>query len=62
MNQSENQLHAHIREFRRKYYMNRIIRGSIGLVLIMSSIFFMMIMGEGLLGFPSSVRTGIMVA
>ena len=59
---SENQLLAHIKEFRRKFYVNRIIRGSIGLLLIMSSIVFISVMGEGLLGFPAGVRTGMMVA
>lgn len=53
---------GHLREFRRKFYFNRILRGSIGLVLVTSSILFLMIAGEGLLGFPSSVRTGIMIA
>ncbi len=58
---NENKLIGHIKEFRRKFYVNRIIRGSIGLLLIMSSILFISVMGEGLLGFPSGVRTGMMV-
>lgn len=60
MNTSENLLLGHIREFRRKYYVNLIIRGSIGLLLIVSSILFLSITGEGLLGFSSGVRTVIM--
>jgi hypothetical protein len=58
---SENLLMGHLREFRRKYYFNQIIRGSIGLLLITSSILFLSIAGEGLLGFSSSVRTGMIV-
>jgi hypothetical protein len=59
MNTSENLLWGHIKEFRRKFYVNRIIRGTIGLFLIISSMFFISITGEGLLGFSSGVRTVI---
>ena len=52
---------GHIREFRRKYYFNQILRGSIGLLLIISSIGLLLILGEGLLGFSSEVRTGIVI-
>lgn len=62
MSNSENQLLGHIREYRRKYYMNQIIRGGIVLALITTSILFLSIMGEGLLGFSSGVRTGMIVA
>lgn len=58
---NENQLLSHIKEFRKKFYANRIIRGSIGLLLITMSILLIGIMGEGLLGFSSGVRTGIMI-
>lgn len=57
MNTSENLLWGHIKEFRRKFYVNRIIRGSIALLLISSSMFFLSVTGEGLLGFSSGVRT-----
>ena len=60
MHNSESQLQLHIREFRRKYYLNLIIRGSIVLALIMTSILFFGITSEGLLGFSSGVRTGLM--
>ncbi len=59
MNTSENRLWGHIREFRRKFYINRIIRGSIGLLLLSSSMMFLSVTGEGLLGFSSGVRTGL---
>jgi len=62
MHQSENQLLNHIREYRRKYYINQIIRGGIGLALIVTSILFLYVTGEGLLGFASSVRTGMILA
>ncbi|MEM6269759.1 MAG: hypothetical protein AAF998_09995 [Bacteroidota bacterium] len=61
MKTSENLLMGHLREFRRKYYFNQIIRGSIGLLLITSSILFLSIAGEGLLGFSSAVRTGMII-
>lgn len=61
MSHTDNQLVQHIREYRRKFYLNRIIRGSIGLLLIVSSILFLYIMSEGLLGFSSDVRTGLMI-
>lgn len=50
---------GHIREFRRKFYVNRIIRGSIVLLLLSSSMVFLSVTGEGLLGFSSGVRTGM---
>lgn len=59
MSTSENLLWGHINEFRRKFYLNRILRGSIVLLLIVSSMLFVSVMGEGLLGFSSSVRTGM---
>ncbi len=62
MNTTENLLWGHIKEFRRKFYVNRIIRGSIGLLLIASSMFFLSVTGEGLLGFSSGIRTGIFYA
>lgn len=60
MDRSENQLVGHLRDFRRKYYLNQIIRGSIVLVLIVSSFLFVSILGEGILGFPAGVRTTFM--
>ena len=62
MNTTENLLWGHIKEFRRKFYVNRMIRGSIGLLLIASSMFFLSVTGEGLLGFSSGIRTGIFFA
>jgi hypothetical protein len=59
VNTTENRLWGHIKEFRRKFYVNRIIRGSIGLLLLASSMVFLSVTGEGLLGFSSGVRTGM---
>ncbi len=59
MNTSEDILWGHIKEFRRKFYVNRIMRGSIALLLLMSSVVFLSVTGEGLLGFSSGVRTGL---
>ena len=60
MAQNSKTLIQHIQEFRRKFYFNKILRGSIFLLLIFSSLLFVGILGEGLLGFSSSVRTGFM--
>ena len=59
MNTSEDILWGHIKEFRRKFYVNRIMRGGIALLLLMSSVVFLSVTGEGLLGFSSGVRTGL---
>ncbi|MCB9231467.1 MAG: hypothetical protein H6581_07385 [Bacteroidia bacterium] len=59
MDRNENTLVGHIQAFRKKYYANQILRGSIFLLLIVSSILFISILGEGLLGFSSGVRTGL---
>jgi hypothetical protein len=48
VNTTENLLWGHIKEFRRKFYVNRMIRGSIGLLLIASSMFFLSVTGEGI--------------
>lgn len=46
-------------EFRKKYYTNQIIKGSLLLVLLISSILFIALLSEGIFGFSASVRTGI---
>lgn len=60
MEHSENLLLQHLNEFRRKYYVNQIIRGGLISLLIISSLAFLAITGEGLLGFSSGVRTVLM--
>lgn len=59
MNTSEHLLWGHIKEFRRKFYVNRIVRGSIALLLVISSMLFLSVTGEGLLGFSSGIRTAM---
>lgn len=48
-----------LNEFRKKYYTNQIIKGSLILLLLISSILFVAILSEGIFGFSSTVRTGI---
>ena len=48
-------------EFRKKYYTDKILRGSLILALVISSIAFIVLVSEGLFGFSSSVRTGIVL-
>lgn len=48
-----------LNEFRKKYYINQIIKGSLVLLLLFSSILFVAILSEGIFGFSSTVRTGI---
>ncbi len=52
-------LNQRLKDFRKKYYSNKIIRGSLILVLITSSILFVVLLSEGIFGFSSSVRTAI---
>ncbi|MEM7656383.1 MAG: hypothetical protein AAF399_09665, partial [Bacteroidota bacterium] len=59
MNQHQQVLDRHIQEFRRKYYLDKIVRGSLILLLLVSSILFIALLSEGLFGFSSGVRTGI---
>ena len=56
MNQS---LDQRLQEFRKKYYTDKIIRGSLILTLLISSMLFIALLSEGLFGFSSSVRTAI---
>lgn len=59
MNQHPSVLDQRLQEFRKKYYKDKIIRGTLLLVLLMSTILFVVLLSEGLFGFSSSVRTGI---
>ncbi|MDP5172410.1 MAG: hypothetical protein NWR72_19350, partial [Bacteroidia bacterium] len=54
-------LDQRLEEFRKKYYTDQIIRGSLVLLLLVSSILFIVLLGEGLFGFSSGVRTGIVM-
>ncbi|MEO0474332.1 MAG: hypothetical protein AAF206_32285, partial [Bacteroidota bacterium] len=59
MNQYHNVLDQRMLEFRRKYYTDKLIRGSLLLALLVSSILFVLILSEGLFRFSASVRTAM---
>ncbi|MEZ4829168.1 MAG: DUF4175 family protein [Bacteroidia bacterium] len=58
-NQNRQILDQRIQEFRKKYYTDKIIRGTLLLMLLISSMLFVALLSEGLFGFSSGVRTGI---
>ena len=62
MNQHQQVLDQHIREFRKKFYLDKILRGSLILALLISSMFFVALLSEGLFGFSSGIRTGMVVS
>lgn len=62
MNQHQSQLDRQLKEFRQKYYTDKIIRGSLILAILISSIFFVALLSEGLFGFSASIRTGLVYA
>ncbi|GAB4409070.1 MAG: hypothetical protein OHK0039_12570 [Bacteroidia bacterium] len=57
MTHNQEVLDQRIRDFRRKYYVDRILRGSLVLGILISSILFVALLSEGLFGFSSGVRT-----
>ena len=57
MNQ-QTKLDKQLRDFRKKYYTDKIIRGSLILALLISSMLFVVLLGEGLFGFSAGARTG----
>lgn len=59
MNQQSSQLDHQLQSFRKKYYTDKILRGSLILLLLFSSILFIVLLSEGLFGFSSGVRTGM---
>ena len=61
MNQHQEVLDQRLKEFRRKYYVDRILRGSLLLGLVVSSILFVVLLSEGIFGFSSPVRKGIVI-
>ncbi|MDX1906754.1 MAG: DUF4175 family protein [Bacteroidia bacterium] len=59
MTQHQVALDQQMREFRRKYYVDKIIRGTLILALLASSMVLVALWGEGIFGFSSGVRTAI---
>lgn len=57
MKQSHSLLDQRMQEFRKKYYTDKILRGSLILALLVSSILFVLLLSEGLFGFSAGVRT-----
>ncbi|MEZ4771709.1 MAG: DUF4175 family protein [Bacteroidia bacterium] len=58
-NQNQQILNQRMHEFRKKYYTDKIIRGSLLLVLLVSLMLFIALLSEGIFGFSTNVRTGI---
>ncbi|MDX2248835.1 MAG: DUF4175 family protein [Bacteroidia bacterium] len=56
-NQNQQMLSERIQEFRKKYYTDKIIRGSLLLILLVSSMLFIALLSEGIFGFSTGVRT-----
>ncbi|MCB0371312.1 MAG: hypothetical protein KDD45_18315, partial [Bdellovibrionales bacterium] len=59
MNQNQQVLDQRLKEFRKKYYTDKIIRGSLILALLISSILFIVLLSEGVFGFSPGIRTAI---
>ncbi len=57
MNRTQSLLDQRLQEFRKKYYTDQIIRGALILLLLVSSILFIVLLSEGIFGFSSAVRT-----
>jgi len=56
----QNQLiNKRLSEFRRKFYVNKILRGSLILTVLTGAMLFVALLSEGLFGFSPSVRTGM---
>ncbi|MFK7972391.1 MAG: hypothetical protein AB8F95_18625 [Bacteroidia bacterium] len=57
MNQHQSQLDRQLKEFRQKYYTDKIIRGALILAILISSMIFVALLSEGLFGLSASIRT-----
>jgi hypothetical protein len=57
MNQNQQALDHQLQEFRKKFYLDKIIRGSLILLLLVSTILFVVLVSEGLFGFSAMART-----
>lgn len=61
MHQNQTALDRRLQEFRKKYYTDKIIRGSLILSLLISSMLFVVLLGEGFFGFSAGVRTSLVL-
>ncbi|MEM9934445.1 MAG: hypothetical protein AAF824_12550, partial [Bacteroidota bacterium] len=59
MSQQHELLDKRLREFRQKYYTDKLIKGTIIFFLLALSIIMLMILSEGFFGFSSKVRTSM---
>jgi hypothetical protein len=59
MSQNQQALDHQLQDFRKKYYLDKIIRGSLILLLLVSSMLFVALVSEGLFGFSAATRTGM---
>lgn len=59
MPQEKNLLDQRLQEFRSTYYKDRIMRGSLLLLLLISTMLFIALLSEGIFGFSSGIRTTI---
>ncbi|MEM7513743.1 MAG: hypothetical protein AAF388_22645, partial [Bacteroidota bacterium] len=57
MGQQHQLLDQRLKEFRQKYYTNKLIKGTIIFFLLLITIVLLMILSEGFFGFSSNVRT-----
>lgn len=59
MDQNQQALDQQLQAFRKKYYLDKIIRGSLILLLLVSSMLFVALVSEGVFGFAAATRTTI---
>ena len=52
-------IHANIAEYKRKFYLNQLLKGSILSLIIIAAYLTIILLSEGLFWFSTSVRTGI---
>lgn len=57
INSSLNKLYTNLNEFRRKFYLNKVLRGSLLLLVFFSAFFTISVLSEGFFNFPPSVKT-----
>ncbi len=56
------QFEQRLSEFRKKYYVNKLLRGSLILAILTGAMLFVALMSEGIFGFGPEIRTGIVYA
>ena len=59
MSHNQQALDQQLQDFRKKFYLDKIIRGSLLLILLISSILFVLLLSEGIFGFSAATRTSM---